>query len=264
MHPAPRLPRPGAAAMRYLSSLGCLRHPTPRPPAGGDLQVVTAPRGVDLRMAISQALSMQLETTSSVLGCGPGTAASASQQQQQQSMPGTPATLPCGLASAAGTPVTSFRLAGIPLAGSQLAPDEQQQQPEAGAWPGMPSPRVMHPGSGGSQMHTLAPVLGPGGASRALPGALTPRPHLQAAKGAWAQAEGGAAEEQGEWCRAITLDQQEFVPPEAPVLRLAASRPWSHDGTGSAANLATLRTERPSPIDITYRARAAGGVGRPV
>jgi hypothetical protein len=250
--------------MRYLSSLGCLRHPIPRPPAGGDLQVVTAPRGVDLRMAISQALSMQLETASSVLGCGPGTAASASQQQQQQSMPGTPATLPCGLASAAGTPVTSFRLAGIPLAGSQLAPDEQQQQQEAGAWPGMPSPRVMHPGSGGSQVHTLAPVLGPGGASRALPGALTPRPHLQAAKGAWAQAEGGAAEEQGEWCRAITLDQQEFVPPEAPVLRLAASRPWSHDGTGSAANLATMRAERPSPIDITYRARAAGGVGRPV
>ncbi|KAL4458480.1 hypothetical protein ABPG75_013345 [Micractinium tetrahymenae] len=82
---------------------------------GGDLAVVTAPRGINLRVAITQHLSLQQQLE------GSASAPRSGVLHAHASVPGTPATLPCGLGSAAGTPLAALNAA------VQLGPDGKQQ-----------------------------------------------------------------------------------------------------------------------------------------
>lgn len=95
--------------------------------AGGDLPVVTAPRGINLRQAITQHLSQQQQLEGSASAPRGGVLPALA------SVPGTPATLPCGLGSAVGTPLAAATPSAPP------GPDGQQQKVAATAVTAKPS-----------------------------------------------------------------------------------------------------------------------------
>lgn len=261
VRPAPSWPwelaRPGTCAPEQLVRVTCCArgmgsHPRPthRWHAGGDLTVVSAPPGMDLREAISSALSQP--------HLQPGRDSAAVQQQLYGSLPGTPASLPCGLASAA-----AVSPADLP---SGTAQDEQQQRRHAGtsdeqqvavtagdetSWQWLLRGRFPAPddAAAGSAAQACQPAM-PGARAGAL-----------AAPPAAASQPGGSegAMHPGQRPRATTLDQLELVQSAAPVARPEGARHWSYDGAGAA--LGAPRSLKPSPLEVTYRAQAAGWWG---
>jgi hypothetical protein len=250
---------------------------------GGDLPVVTAPRGTNLRVAISQALSQQ------------GTASAQlsprlhPQQhlQQHASVPGTPATLPCGLASAEATPQAPALTAAPSFASlheeHQHHVQQQQQRQQEGIsaaaagdaaagssanWKWLLRGRFSGRASDGGSSLSSRPHS-PQNQSLSLPpapqgaasGASTGQATVEQPVGSQEQtsavpgaAAGGAAQVQRP--RAPTLDQLELIQTQVAPLRLGGARHWTYDGT--PATQGPPRSIRPSPLDIAYRARAAG------
>ncbi len=214
--------------------------------------MVTAPRGVNLREAIGQALSQsQLDAESADLAAS----------QQWGSLPGTPASLPAALAS----PATAAQDGWLPGGAAAEAPLDQQQadgipagrvapgqQPADWQWllRGRFQGSSLEQGDGSAQLSlSMRPPPLPGAATAAPPALL---PQEQPEQGSALE----AAEQQRQRPRATTLDQLELLQSEAPGMRLEGARPWSYDGT--AASLGVPRTLKPSSLEVAYRARAAG------
>ncbi len=87
--------------------------------------MVGAPAGVDLKAALSEAISLHLDSSSSSMHGG--TASSHHHHHQlHSSLPGTPAPLPCGLSSGGGTPLVLSQLGGSPQSGTLSAEDGNQ------------------------------------------------------------------------------------------------------------------------------------------
>ncbi len=191
--------------------------------------MVTAPKGINLRAAITQHLSQQQQLE----GTSPASRAGA--LHTHASVLGTPATLPCGLGSDVGTPM------GTPISSVQPWHDNQQQQ--AGqAREGRQSPEGLPPAAArdaaASPLSEAQPekaedsatwqwlmqsrfASGPTGSSRAgqppplaqHPGALPPQAEHpdparsqgtgatrhQSSAGGRASAEPAAADEQAQW-----------------------------------------------------------------
>ena len=263
--------------------------------SGSELPVLSAPRGVNLRAAISHAISQQQEAASSAASASlqQRLALGLRQQQQQQqvaSSPGTPATLPCCLESAAATPLVPAVLPrsddALPLPGK-----EQQQQPVLRATADLPaSPgsdaaatsaasasvqasfgdsaswdwllRGRFPGdSPAASGPVTLPLLPTVPGSTAAPGAGL----AVAAAAATAEEEEKDKEKEGfplERPRSVTQQYQaDWEPSEVPPLQLPSTRPWTHDGTSSPVGLGPQRRPQQhhlSELDIEYRTRSAG------
>ena len=109
--------------------------------------MVTAPKGINLRMAITQHLSQQqLEGSTSAPRGGV--------LHAHASVPGTPASLPCGLGSAAGTPMPASITSVHPGSNGQQQQGQQQQQQAAQTHEGQQAAGCL-PGAGAS--HAAAP-----------------------------------------------------------------------------------------------------------
>jgi hypothetical protein len=249
---------------------------------GGDLPVVTAPRGTNLRVAISQALSQQ--------GASSAQPSLRIQQHllQQASVPGTPATLPCGLASAEGTPQAPALTAAPCFASlheEQQYRQQQQQQQQEGISPAATGDAAAgsganwkwllrgrftgRPSDGGSSLSSRPqsprdqslslPPAPQGAASGASTGQATveqPAGSQEQASPAPGAVAAAAGAQQAQRPRAPTLDQLELIQTQVAPLRLGGARHWTYDGT--PATQGPSRSIRPSPLDIAYRARAAG------
>lgn len=223
--------------------------------------MVTAPRGVNLREAISQALS------SPHLQPEPGSA-SLPQSQQWGSLPGSPTSLPGG---------PGLCPAAVPdgwQPGTSAAPALQEAQQADGTPEGLLGLAPL-PGAAGAEQQSASDwqwllrsrfhggnSLDPGGGSgQPSPATRPPAPPGAAATAAAppAKLQGSAwdeAEPRQRRPRATTLDQLELLA-EAPAARLEGARPWSLDGT--EGSLAVPRGAlKPSPLEVAYRARAAG------
>lgn len=221
---------------------------------GGDLAVVTAPRGVDLREAISQALSQ------SHLHLGRRTSG-----QARSSVPSTPHSFPSAPASAVGTPQGPAGL-GAAAHSSQFEAQHDEAASGSASWHWLLRGRfsgLPDASSGSGSRPAVAEAA-------QLPGPLQPAPPSGRASRSSEAVAGAApaaaaaptassdAAEHEQRPRATTADQLELLPTRAPPVRLEGGRPWSHDGT-AASLLGVPRSLRPSPLELAYRARAAGG-----
>lgn len=271
---------------------GLASHAGPIPSAfsaGGDLPVVTAPRGVNLRVAISQALSQQqLEGSASAPRSG---------MHLHASMPGTPATLPCGLASPAGTPVAR---SALPLAGQEQQQQQAQQQavPQLGAegssdaavaaeeqpegaagsatWQWLLQSRFSSKAAEASSrskqglpevpsfpaLPPQAPYVRDSAQDSAAVQSSSAEAHAAVGVGGSSAAAALPAGQQVQGRqRATTLDQLELLEAGGPAVRLTGARPWSHDGVGGVRaaghGMGLPDSLKPSQLEIAYRSRAA-------
>lgn len=218
--------------------------------------MVTAPRGVNLREAIGQALSqsqLQLDADS----------ASLPRSQQWGSLPGTPASLPAVLA-----PSPTIASQGVwPPGGAGAVPPLDQQLAGGmaegrvgGAYPAADWQWLLR-----GRFHGGGSLEQQGGSEQASPSIRLPPPPAAATGVVPAPpfqqppADGDASEATEQPLQrpsATTLDQLELAQAEAPAVRLEGARPWSYDGT--AASLGVPRQLKPSSLEVAYRARAAG------
>lgn len=224
--------------------LKCVAACSPAPAGGGDLAVLTAPRGMDLREAMSQAYSysqMQLEGGSSV-------SCSQWQQHAPASVPGTPASLPCGMGTAAGTPLAPpGQGSSAPGSGAVFSLPQQQQQ---SWWEGSSGPA-------GADGGNVAPALV--SAQPQQPGDVFNSDTQQAGTSNAAEAAAPNA-----LMRPAPIPTSDLPEVQLPAVQVpGGQRPWTYDGT--LASLAVPRSLKPSPLEVAYRARAAGawlaGVG---